>query len=69
MKDVRLDSIKCEFCDKKQKSVSAIIEETKEDICKNYCKYPTLPVPEGRTENWLIEDDDSPCMNCPLNNL
>lgn len=64
-----LETVKCSVCDKKQMSVSDIIEKTKTEMCDHYCRYPKEPIPEGKSENWLFEDDDSPCMTCPLNNL
>lgn len=51
------------------KSVTGMIEEVKEDMCNHYCKYSAAPIPEGRTEDWLLEDEDSPCNKCPLNRL
>jgi len=36
------------------------------DFCNNYCKYPLMDIPEGKDEDWLFNDDDSPCMTCPL---
>ena len=50
-------------------SIAEILEDTKAEMCNKYCRYPQEPIPEGRSDNWLVEDDDSPCMNCPLNNL
>ena len=44
------------------------IEEIIEKICDSYCKYPNMTPPEGKTEDWLF-DDDSPCRNCPLNQM
>jgi hypothetical protein len=44
------------------------VENLKSDMCDRYCKYPSH-VPEGKTEDWLIEDDDSPCLTCPMNKL
>ena len=45
-------------------SIQEIIEEVKEDICNNYCKYP---------EQWKEEDgelcESEICANCPLNRL
>lgn len=45
----------------KQKSVSDIIEEVREEICDKYCKYSDRG----------IDDDDIEklCTNCPLNKL
>lgn len=54
---------------KKNKPISDILEEVREDMCNNYCKYPNMPVPEGKTEDWLFDDEDSPCNDCPLNYL
>ena len=51
-----------------QKSITEQIEEAKSQMCDDYCIYPKQPIPEGKTDNWLFEDD-SPCVNCPLNNL
>lgn len=45
------------------------IEEIGAEICNNYCKYPCQPVPKGKSEDWLFEDEDSPCRSCPLNKL
>lgn len=48
----------------KSKTVTDILEEIKQEMCDEYCKYPTL------VDN--IEDlfaDDSPCMKCPLTRL
>lgn len=39
------------------------------EICDKICKYSSAPVPEGKTEDWLFEDEDSPCNSCPLNRL
>lgn len=50
------------------KSISEILTETVEAMCSNYCKYPDMPVPEGKNEDWLSEDG-SPCETCPLNRL
>lgn len=47
---------------------SVHMEEIKSKICDGYCKYP-LQVPEGKTEDWLLEDDDSPCLTCPMSKL
>lgn len=49
-------------------SIEDIIEEVKIQICDNFCKWPGAPIPEGKDENWLW-DDDSPCNDCPLNRL
>lgn len=49
-------------------SITEQIEEIKSEICDKYCKYPNQPIPEGKDEDWLF-DDDGPCMNCPLNKL
>lgn len=53
------------------KALSAIddIKAVKSEMCDKYCKYPEKPIPEGKTEDWLWIDDDSPCINCPLNKL
>lgn len=48
--------------------ITEILEEVKEEMCDKYCIYPKQPIPEGKTENGLFEED-SPCNNCPLNQL
>lgn len=52
-----------------EKSISEQIEEVRDDMCTNYCKWPNEPIPEGKDEDWLLNDEDSPCNNCPLNRL
>lgn len=47
-------------------TVTEIIEEVKEDICQNYCKWPNL-WDEEMEECELCES--SICRNCPLNRL
>lgn len=51
------------------KSITEQIEEVCEEICNHYCKYPYEPIPEGKDEDWLCCDPDSPCQSCPLNRL
>ncbi len=46
------------------KTVSDILEEVKQEICDDYCKYPT----QVDSEEDLFADD-SPCMMCPLSRL
>ena len=55
------------MADNKNK-ITEILEETLAEMCDNYCKYPEMPIPEGKSEDWLF-DADSPCNNCPLNKL
>lgn len=50
------------------KSIAEILEDVKTQICDHYCKYPEQDIPEGKDEDWLM-DSDSPCANCPLNQL
>lgn len=50
-------------------SISNTLEMVKTDMCDSYCKYPEMSIPEGKDENWLLEDDASPCLKCPLNRL
>lgn len=50
-------------------SITEILKKTKESICNDYCKYPNMPIPEGKDDDWLLCDKDSPCNKCPLNNL
>lgn len=40
-------------------------EELASVFCDKYCKYPSMPIPEGKSEDWLFEDD-SPCVTCPF---
>ncbi len=47
-------------------SVSGIIEEVKNDICRNYCKWPY----EWDEEKEGMDLSESTlCKNCPLNRL
>lgn len=46
------------------KTVIDILEEVKQEICDDYCKYPTQV---GSKED--LSADDSPCMTCPLSRL
>lgn len=50
-------------------SISQLLEEAKEEICNHYCKYPYEPIPEGKDEDWLWTDPESPCQHCPLDRL
>ena len=50
-------------------TITEQFEHIKESMCDKYCKYPCMPIPEGKDENWLCEDDDSPCNSCPLSEL
>ena len=52
-----------------KQTVAQIMEEVIEEMCDHYCKWPNEPIPEGKSEDWLINDDDSPCNDCPLNRL
>jgi hypothetical protein len=51
-----------------ENEIRKICEEVAAEICDKYCKYPTMPIPEGKTEDWLMEDG-GPCENCPLNRI
>ena len=42
------------------------LEEIKMEMCDKYCKYPNQAPPEGKDEDWLLEDKESPCNSCPL---
>lgn len=46
------------------KTVSDILEEVKQEICDDYCKYITQA---DSKEDLFV--DDSPCMTCPLSRL
>ena len=49
-------------------SIIKELENIKEKMCEDYCKYPLMEIPEGKDENWLWTDG-SPCETCPLNNI
>ena len=51
------------------KTVTEIIEKAGEDICMHYCKWPDKAAAEGRDEDWLTTDPESPCETCPLRPL
>lgn len=46
--------------------LETLIDEVAKDICDNYCKYPLMQWP---TENYLTDDENSPCYRCLLNKL
>ncbi len=50
-------------------TITQQIERIKEEICNKYCKWPEKEPPEGKTEEWLYEDEDGPCNSCPFNQL
>lgn len=52
-----------------KQTVAQIMEQVIEDMCDRYCRWPNEPIPAGKTEDWLINDDESPCNDCPLNRL
>lgn len=47
-------------------SVREVLEHVVEDMCNNYCKYPTI-WDEEKEGCQLCESDV--CRNCPLNKL
>lgn len=49
-------------------TISEQIEQVREKMCNEYCKYTHQPPPEGKDEGWLYEDD-SPCTMCPMTEL
>ena len=51
------------------KTIAEQLEDICTEICDHYCKYPNQPIPDGKTEDWLFTDNDSPCNNCPLSRL
>ena len=51
----------------KVKTVSQQIEEAKEEMCNNYCKYPNEYKPEEHDGAELWDSDI--CKNCPLTRL
>lgn len=52
-----------------KKTVIKLLEDIASEFCDKYCKYTSAPVPEGKTENWLYEDENSPCNSCPINKM
>jgi len=53
-------------CKEHGKSIVDILNETTEDICNNYCKYPSI----WDEEKEGVELCESKiCLNCPLNRL
>lgn len=48
------------------KTVTQIIEEIKDNMCTNYCKYPMLW--DEEKEGMELCDSEH-CQNCPLNRL
>lgn len=52
-----------------EESITEILEQVKYQMCDKYCRWSTGPIPDGKDEDWLLEDPDSPCNGCPLNRL
>ena len=50
----------------RQKSISEILEEVKEQMCDDYCRYPRDWDEEGEGMELIYSDI---CTNCPLNRL
>ncbi len=50
-------------------TVSKMLQGIADDMCDNYCKWPEKVKQEGKDEDWLCEDPESPCQKCPLNRL
>lgn len=48
----------------KSKTVTDVLEEVKQEMCDDYCKYPTIV-----NDREDLFADDSPYMECPLNKL
>lgn len=54
---------------KMNNTVTEMLEGIASEFCDKYCKYSDAPIPEGKTEDWLYLDEDSPCNNCPINRM
>lgn len=67
MANTMIEKLKPE--EKKHKSITDILDEAKTKMCNQYCRYPFMQAPEGKDEDWLVTDPNSPCMNCPLDML
>lgn len=48
------------------KTITAQIEEIKDDICNHYCKWPDIW--DEEKEGCELSESDH-CRNCPLNRL
>ena len=48
----------------KSKTITDILEEVKQEMCDDYCKYQTIV-----NDREDLFADDSPCIGCPLNKL
>ncbi len=55
--------------EKNRQSITDLLDDTKTKMCNEYCRYPFMPIPEGKDDDWLAMDPDSPCKNCPLDML
>lgn len=53
---------------KDYESIKAQQEREKARMCEEYCIHTHEPIPEGKDDTWLLEED-SPCNTCPINNL
>lgn len=52
----------------KVETITEILENIKEIMCDRYCKYPTTYKLESNGD-FIYDDPESPCNNCPLNYL
>ena len=50
-------------------TIPAILAEIAEQMCTTRCKWPEMEIPDGRSIDWLVDDNDSPCNTCPLRYL
>ena len=55
--------------EKNRQSITDLLDDAKTKMCNEYCRYPFMPIPEGKDDDWLFMDPDSPCKNCPLDML
>ena len=55
--------------EKNRQSITDLLDDAKTKMCNEYCRYPFMPIPEGKDDDWLAMDPDSPCKNCPLDML
>lgn len=51
------------------KTITSMFEKIAEEMCDKFCRYTHEGAPHGKPDDWLIEDEESPCRECPLNIL
>ncbi len=69
MKDIEALDFAITTVKQESKTITKMLEDIAQEMCEGFCKYTAMEPPEGKDEDWLVNDDESPCGMCPLNRL